>query len=254
LEPDLKAPKTPPWQRKKKSRLAALGTVFANLAAILVVLGLATLVLPKHLNPFYPLKASDPIGPLTKWKLQGLALDGAACKQFLTDAGVTFTPVPERREQGFCGVKNGVRMTSGGPPLYPNSPQMSCSVAAGLVIWERQALARTALDMMGSKVTRIDHLGTYNCRRQYGRKTGWISEHASANAIDIAGFQFADGQKVTVLEGWKVTGGQSTQVANFLAKAQDRACHVFKVVLGPEANAAHENHFHFDMGPMSSCR
>jgi hypothetical protein len=252
LEPILKAPKTSSWQRKKKSKLAKLAGLFANVVAILVVLGLSTLVLPRHLNPFYPLRASDPIGPLTKWKLQGLALDATACKQFLKDATVTFTEVPET--QGQCGIKNGIRMTSGGPPFYPNSPQMTCSVAAGLLIWERQGLTPAARDMMGSQVTRIDHLGTYNCRRQYGRKTGWMSEHASANAIDIAGFQFADGRKVTVLEGWKVQGGQSTQVANFLAKAQDHACHVFKVVLGPEANAAHENHFHFDMGPMSSCR
>lgn len=250
----MKAPKTSSWQRKKKSKLAKLGGMFANMVAILVVLGLATLVLPRHLNPFYPLRASDPIGPLTKWKLQGLALDGAACKQFLKDADVTFTEVPETQGQSQCVVKNGVRMTSGGPPFYPNSPQMTCSVAAGLVIWERQGLTPIAQDMMGSKVTRIDHLGTYNCRRQYGRKTGWMSEHASANAIDIAGFQFADGRKITVLEGWKVNGGQSTQVANFLAKAQAQACDVFKVVLGPEANAAHENHFHFDMGPMASCR
>jgi hypothetical protein len=219
-----------------------------------MALALGTLLLPKSLNPFYPLRASDPIGPLTKWKLQAFALDHGACRRFLRDANVAFTEVPDRREQGFCVVDDAIAMTSGGPPLFPNTPQMSCPVAAGLIIWERQGLNRVSQNMMGSKVTRIDHIGSYNCRRQYGKKTGWVSEHASANAIDIGGFVFADGTKVTVLDGWNPRGGQSTQAANFLAKAQDKACDVFKVVLGPEANAAHKNHFHLDMGPLSSCR
>jgi hypothetical protein len=254
LERELKPYRNSRKQPRDGRFLRALAGAFASIVGIAMVLALATLILPKSLNPFYPLKPSDPVGPLTKWKLQAFALDGAACRQFLRDANVTFTQVPDRSEQGFCEVKNAVRMTSGGPPLYPNSPQMSCSVAAGLILWERQGLARAARDMMGSKVTRIDHIGTYNCRRQYGKKTGWVSEHASANAIDIGGFTFADGTKVTVLDGWNPRGGQSTRTANFLAMAQEKGCDVFKVVLGPEANAAHKNHFHFDMGPLSSCR
>ena len=33
----------------------------------------------------------------------------------------------------------------------------------------------------------------------------------------------------------------------FLRAAHDSACHIFGTVLGPEANAAHRNHFHVDM-------
>ena len=250
----MKAPRKKPLQPKRGKALRIIAAAFASAVSIVIAFGLVTLILPKALNPFVPLQPNDPIGPMTKWKLQGLALDSAACRQFLKSAEVTYTEIPDRSEQGFCHIRDAIRMTSGGPPLYPNSPIMACPVAAGLILWQRHGLREAARDMMGSSVTRIDHIGTYNCRRQYGRKTGWMSEHASANAIDITGFQFADGRKITVLEGWKVNGGQSTQVANFLAKAQAQACDVFKVVLGPEANAAHENHFHFDMGPMASCR
>ncbi len=215
---------------------------------------LVTLVLPKSYNPFYPLKAQDEIGPLTKWKLQAFVLDPGACRAFLNDAGVTFTEIADRSEQGFCHVNDAVRMTAGGPPFFPTSPMMSCPVAAGLVLWQRHGLKDAARDMMGSSVTRIDHIGTYSCRRQYGRKTGWVSEHAFANAIDIQSFTFVNGETVSVLDGWNPRGGQSTRGANFLAAVHDHACDVFKVVLGPEANAAHKNHFHFDMGPISSCR
>jgi hypothetical protein len=219
-----------------------------------IALSLVTLVLPRALNPFVPLTPEEPIGPLTKWKLQALALDGQACRDFLRAANVTFTEIPDRSEQGFCHIKDGIRFTSGGPPFTPNTPIMTCPVAAGLIIWERQALRSVAQDIMQARVVGISHLGTYNCRRQYGRSTGWVSEHASANAIDISGFTFSDGKSITLLGDWNPRGGQSTQAANFLRDAQQSACDVFKVVLGPQANAAHENHFHFDMGPMSSCR
>ncbi len=250
----MKAPLPNTQQSKNGKRLRALASAFAGATGILIALSLVTLLLPKSLNPFYPLHPSDEIGPLTKWKLQGLAMDPHACRAFLREARVSFTDVGDRSEQGFCRVRDGLRMTSGGPPLYPASPMMTCPVAAGLILWERQGLRRAARDMMGSNVTRIDHLGTYNCRRQYGRKTGWVSEHASANAIDISSFTFASGAEVSVLEDWNPRGGEPTGPANFLRVAHRQGCGLFKVVLGPEANAAHKNHFHLDFGPMSSCR
>jgi hypothetical protein len=254
LELDLKPPLKKSKQRQNSSWVRKLAAVFASCVGVLMALGLATVILPKGLNPFAPLRPEDPIGPLTKWKLQGLAMDAGACRAFLTAANVSFTSVPDRSEQGFCHVKDSLRLTSGGPAFYPNAPMMTCPVAAGLIIWERHALAPAAREIMGSPVTRIEHLGTYACRRQYGRATGWVSEHASANAMDIASFTFANGQKVALLKDWNPRGGEPTQGANFLREVHNRACDVFKVVLGPEANDAHKNHFHFDMGPMMSCR
>jgi hypothetical protein len=35
---------------------------------------------------------------------------------------------------------------------------------------------------------------------------------------------------------------------------RDGACRIFGVTLSPEFNAAHANHFHFDMGARSVCR
>ncbi len=254
LEPNLKAPHKKTSQSKKGRILPTLAGAFASFIGIGIALLLATLVLPRSLNPFYPLKIEDEIGPLTKWKLQAMVLSPQACRAFLTNAGVTFKDVADSSEQGFCHVRDAIRMTSGGPPLFPASPMLSCPVAAGMVLWQRHGLQDAARAMMGSSVTRIDHIGTYNCRRQYGRATGWVSEHAAANAIDIQGFTFINGEKVSVLKDWNPRGGEPTRGANFLREAQDHACDIFKVVLGPRANAAHENHFHLDMGPMSSCR
>jgi hypothetical protein len=43
------------------------------------------------------------------------------------------------------------------------------------------------------------------------------------------------------------TGLSAAQKMDFLRGAHTTACHIFGTVLGPEANAAHRNHFHVDM-------
>nr|WP_328730168.1 extensin family protein [Falsiroseomonas algicola] len=35
---------------------------------------------------------------------------------------------------------------------------------------------------------------------------------------------------------------------------RDGACRWFRAVLSPDYNAAHADHFHFDMGPSTVCR
>ena len=46
----------------------------------------------------------------------------------------------------------------------------------------------------GERVRSIEHFGSYNCRRLYGRGSGDWSQHATADAIDLAGFVLADGE------------------------------------------------------------
>lgn len=57
---------------------------------------------------------------------------------------------------------------------------------------------------MKRRLTRIEHLGSYACRNIYHRPDARRSEHASAEALDVSGFQLSDGRKITVLRGWGV--------------------------------------------------
>ena len=50
----------------------------------------------------------------------------------------------------------------------------------------------------GQPVRSIRHFGSYSCRRLYGRSQGDFSEHATADAIDIAAFQLKDGRRFTM--------------------------------------------------------
>ena len=42
---------------------------------------------------------------------------------------------------------------------------------------------------------------------------------------------------------------RNTVEATFLRRLHKGACGTFGTVLGPEANEAHRNHFHFDLAP-----
>jgi hypothetical protein len=99
-------------------------------------------------------------------------------------------------------------------------------------------------------VARVDHLGSFACRNMYSRENGARSQHATANALDIAGFRLADGRTISVLKEWS----KENPDARFLRQVREGACDTFNVVLSPDYNAAHRDHFHLDMGPWWICR
>jgi hypothetical protein len=95
-------------------------------------------------------------------------------------------------------------------------------------------------------------MGSYACRNIVGAKAlkSFRSQHASANAIDIAAFTLEDGRTLALLRNWK---GDSAE-ARFMKRIHARACRYFRVALGPDFNAAHASHFHFDRGLFKACR
>ena len=112
-----------------------------------------------------------------------------------------------------------------------------------MFLWERDVLNPEAERIFGSKIEVIEHLGAYSCRRLYGRDSGAWSEHATANAIDIAGFVLADGTRISVLRDW---GGGAKGRA--LRQMHRTACGPFGTVLGPESDAFHQDPHLFGLG------
>src|SRR3546814_11567731 len=62
----------------------------------------------------------------------------------------------------------------------------------------------------------IESFGSYACRPVNNQIGGRLSEHARANAADIAAFVLADGRRITVQEGWN---GSDQRVRDFLRMA-----------------------------------
>lgn len=193
---------------------------------------------PQH-NPWAPLDLRDPPGWATARKLSALREDVTECRAVLERSDIAFTALPPTGE-GACTLTDRTRL--GDYPLAPDTPAVTCPVAAALTIWRRDSVGPAARDLLGSEVVRIEHLGAFSCRRMYGGADGPWSEHATANAIDIAAFVLEDGRRISVLRDWEGSNAE----AQFLRAVRDGACDSFATVLSPEYNAAHADHFHFD--------
>ena len=112
-----------------------------------------------------------------------------------------------------------------------------------------------AMAAFGQRVVAVDHFGSFACRDIGGGRgegSDRRSEHATANALDVAAFTLADGSTVSVARDWR--RGASEPRGRFLREVHDGACALWNVVLGPEYNAGHADHFHLDDGRFRACR
>ena len=199
-----------------------------------------------ELFPWTELSLKDPVGPFTGIKLAALTGDSDRCRQLLRSAGLAESafqqPPPADRN---CRVTDAVQVRPENRRSIAYSPAgliTSCPVAAALALWERETVQPAAIRHFGARVVRIDHAGSFSCRRLYGRQEGQYSEHATADAVDILGFRLADGRRISVLRDWR---GRPADAA-FLRDVRDGACDLFSTVLSPDYNSAHADHFHLD--------
>ena len=127
----------------------------------------------------------------------------------------------------------------------PRDTFMACDLAL--------ALYRLAEILTAAGVVEVEHLGVYNCRLIGG--TDELSEHALARAIDPHAFIFEDGSECNVETDWEGLHGEPQTFCGGLLQDLAWEMHLrglFNVVLTPDFNAAHHNHFHIDLSPGGS--
>ncbi len=201
---------------------------------------------PARYNVFAPLDLKDSPTFVTPWKLQLASVD--ACYGALRDAGIVYERLPDEAKGPGCGFEDVARLhqslTEWGADVT-----LTCPMLAALALWERHTLQPAAKEIFGSPVARARHFGTYSCRNINNQQFGRRSEHATANAVDVAGFVLADGREISVLRDW----GFKTSEGRFLDRIHSGACDHFAMVLGPDANELHRDHFHFDQGQYEGC-
>lgn len=174
-------------------------------------------------------------------RLPAPAGDLRQCLARLDDAGIGYRRLPDRNFAGGCHARSSVQLLQVGVPTR-GLGAMTCPLADRYGVWVRDVLQPAARRHFGAQVTRVNVIATYSCRRIAGSSR--ISEHGKANAIDIRSFVIDGDREVTVLGGWN---GDRRERA-FLRDLHQGACRTFEIVLGPDANADHRDHFHFDMG------
>ena len=227
------------------ARLSTDRRVLALLVMIAVFVGgRAWLAENPGSNPWTPLDLRDAPGWATQSKILALRDDPAQCRAVLERSEVAFTALDPIGEAP-CRRENRTRLD--GFPYAGARPDTTCAMAAALEIWRQDGVQPAARELFGQEVAQIEHFGTFSCRRLYGRDNGPWSEHATANAIDIAAFILEDGTRITLVDDWDAGDARS----QFLRRARDSACGTFGTVLSPDYNAAHRDHFHLDQAPRS---
>lgn len=177
------------------------------------------------------------------------------CLAELAAKSVKFSRLPDQNFAGGCRTTNTIKLLDFGTPTT-NLGAMTCPVASNFAAWAQFAVRPAAKQYFGSDIAKIETFGTYSCRNIGGGQSGRLSEHGLANAVDVSAFVLQNGRRITVLDGWN--GRQDER--EFLRRMHQSACKRFGTVLGPDYNAAHANHFHFDMatgrsgGIWSYCR
>lgn len=173
--------------------------------------------------------------------------------------GVSFQPLDRfgDTDQG-CGVANPVKVT-GLAGDWNRPGVVTCSMARTVIRFETDVIQPLAQRYFGQAVKRVDHAGTYDCRSRRtstqvatalgGSKGGRLSEHSQGRAIDIVGFQLADGTSLSVKRDWRGQGQKSA----FLQAVARASCSTFSVVLTPNHDRLHQDHLHLDTGPYTLC-
>ncbi|MEM9049777.1 MAG: extensin family protein [Pseudomonadota bacterium] len=225
--------------------VAVSSTVFSFALILGILFGSGRL--PAGWDPFQRLTLSEEAGPATRLKLRFLLSEPGVCQAMMARAGNL--SVPDRVESAQCHLRDGVRLTRlSEAALAP--VETRCGIALRLWFWER-GLQDEAQRILGSRVAGITHFSSYSCRpiRSPRGTSTRMSQHATANAIDIAGFRLADGRLISLVGDWAGDGPE----AEFLRAAHRLGCHWFPMALGPDYNAYHNNHFHFDAGIWQTC-
>lgn len=155
-------------------------------------------------------------------------------------------PIKMKDGPGTCGLDHPFQVfaLSGGAVNVQPSARLGCPMNAALNSWMRDVVQPAAMARFGVEVAELDNMASYGCRTRNNRPGGKLSEHSFGNGLDIGGFILTDGRTVSVLKDWR-RGDPQAQA--FLRDVHAGACGIFKTVLGPGADAFHENHLHLDL-------
>jgi hypothetical protein len=141
-----------------------------------------------------------------------------------------------------CGVRNAWKIHAIHGVKLSQPAIINCAMANVMSRWVSDIMQPAAADRFGERVVEITVPSAYACRPRNNMRGARLSEHGLGNALDVSGFRFADGEYLSVEQGWFA----SRRAKKFIAEVRAGACGPFKTVLGPGA-PHHDDHLHFDL-------
>lgn len=189
-------------------------------------------------------------GTGSKWSMAAVKAARDRCAFVLAATNLAAEqPEPIGGPQG-CGIAAPLKVAAFGAVSVSPQATLNCPMALAVYKWMTDVVQPAAREAFGEPVVAVRNASAYSCRRRNNGSRGRISEHSFGNAFDVASFELASGKSVSVEGDWSSFGaiiGFAAR-AKFLKAIHAGACEVFSTVLGPRANALHEDHFHVDLG------
>lgn len=147
-----------------------------------------------------------------------------------------------------CGARSPLSVTgvlaNGRMVPVSGGVETECGVASALPGWI-ESVDSYVMARENSRIAEVVVGTSYMCRNVNSGLGGNLSFHAFGDALDVVGFKLEDGRFITVEGGWSDAVSPEGRLLRF---AHDSACAHFTTVLGPEANAQHQDHLHVDLG------
>jgi hypothetical protein len=148
---------------------------------------------------------------------------------------------------GQCGLQTPLELSAvsaNGRSIPFNAKIITdCGMASALPAW----IAEVDSYLAAHDKTQLDTINvstSYQCRNVDNAKTGNLSFHAFADALDVMGFKLADGRTVSIAPGFNGTPAEGRDILHF---ARDAACTHFMTVLSPDADSFHQDNMHLDL-------
>ncbi|MDQ7775342.1 extensin-like domain-containing protein [Paracoccus aminovorans] len=189
----------------------------------------------------------EPAGPPVHTTLRESDFDHSACLLELTLLGADYAPQAPLTDpdQPDCGIDRPILLHAPLPGIeIPGGAPMRCDTARQLAHWLRDFVRPASALLPGQpRLMALEPGSTYQCRATVGNDGTGLSEHAFGNAFDIAAFRFDDGSRFAV----EPRADKGDLAEAFQRAVRGAACLYFTTVLGPGANAAHDNHLHLDI-------
>jgi hypothetical protein len=171
------------------------------------------------------------------------------CLARLKSAGFTVEPAAQPTSSNeLCRIDTPVRLSAvpvrsrpGTAIRVTEQPVLACRFADSFGHWIGDLVAPVLAGGAGSELKAVRTGPGFECRNRNRSATGKLSAHAEGLAIDISGFELANGATIRVKQ--ESNGAQNPS----LAALRTAACGWFTTVLGPGSDAAHDDHLHVDI-------
>lgn len=167
----------------------------------------------------------------------------SACRRALTESIAIAPSIPPIKAPGGCGGEDLVRLEA--IVLSPTqrvslkpAAILRCTMAAAVADWVRTDMAPLAASL-GTTISELDNFDSFECRGRNRVKGAKLSEHGLANALDVRGMTFANGNTLSLTD--------RTVSREVREKVLASVCTRFTTVLGPGSDWYHEDHIHLDL-------